>query len=146
MEEPPVKIKGTGGSFPQRSTYRTEDVLDLNRQILKSEPNDNRWRLARARKRYIQEQRKVIHGQPSPMFSKQIPWSTQLALVKSTTGSGLATEYGVPNQPDINPRQARNSDLVAAARYFAHPETDILAYHRRIEYPESYTHSPVFGF
>lgn len=126
-----------------------QDQTDLNRKLPKnslSSGNTTGQRLAKARKRYIAEQAKVIHGQESVMFPKQIPYSNQLGLIKSTMGSGLATVYGVSNQPDINPRQALNSDIVAASRYFAHPETDILAYHRRIEAPEVYTKTPVFGF
>lgn len=139
----------SNGQLPQDYPNLDDKLMDANRRIAdrsNARGNVSDEALSKARQRYIAEQRKVIHGQSSNMFSKQKPWSTNLAQINSTSGSGLASVYGTPSQPHQTEQQKRNSDFMSALRYFAHPETDILAYHRRIEYPQSYQKSPVFGF
>ena len=56
-----------------------------------------------------------------------------------------ASVYGAVNQPAISAASKAQSDAVASHR-FMYPSTDILAYHRRIEQPEVFSHSPTFGF
>jgi hypothetical protein len=102
--------------------------------------------LGAARANYKKMLEKAIMGQQGPLFRNSTPTgSLVLAGFKSTTGDNLGSLYAAPNQSLISEARKQASDAVAAS-LFMHPSTDILAYHRRIEHPEVFTHQPTFGF
>ncbi len=102
--------------------------------------------LAASRANYRRMLQRAIKGQQGPLFRNNTPTgSLVMSNMKFTQGSSLASEYAAVNQPLVSAARKIASDTVAAQR-FMYPSTDILAYHRRIEHPEVYTHEPRYGF
>jgi len=129
-----------------RRPYITEEYMDVDRAPPPEASGGNATgaSLSSARQRYIGEMMNAIKGKPTAMFRKQYN-SPQIAQVKSSMGSGLAAQYGTPSQPAMDPARKAYSDMVAASN-FMYPDTDPLAYSRRIEHPQVFSHDGQFGF
>lgn len=125
-----------------------QDANDERRRLAQplSSAYVNYGRLQAARANYTKLLQKAIRGQQGPLFRNQTPTgSLVMNDSKFSVGDNLASMYAAGNQPLISKSRKLASDTLSASM-FMHPETDILAYHRRIERPEVFSHEPRFGF
>lgn len=94
--------------------------------------SSNFGKLYRARRMYMAFLKAAIQGQGGldPNVG-DLP-----GAVRGTVGGGVATSRTLAN---------RTGDMISK-QMFAHPESDFLAYHRRIEPVNEFSHAPMYGF
>jgi uncharacterized protein YnzC (UPF0291/DUF896 family) len=84
-----------------------------------------------ARKRYIKAMRKAIRGIPNEVFGNPaVGVSQPIDSFKSNIGSEVAS-MGMVNRVTMDVRQKKAADMIASQQ-FLFPDTDPLAYSRRI--------------
>jgi hypothetical protein len=130
----------------QEAAVRDHDVV---RTMLNAEhqasAQQNLARLFEARQQYISQMQNAIVGKPSGLFKSRSMTPTPVFNAFTSNVGSPIHEMGVSNQPAMTPEQKAMSDHLGA-QLFRFPDTDPLAYHRRIEKPHVFRASPVFGF
>lgn len=131
------------GSYVKDNARMPANVHELDNYT--ANPTSSLDRRFKSRQKYIDKMKKVIQRGMTVEQMVKYQMQPSMDVNQSAVGSGLVYDTRPANGPVIDSKLKRVQDGVAS-QMFAHPETDLLAYHRRIEHPNSYRHAPVFGF
>lgn len=99
----------------------------------RSRGRTNWHQLLNARRRYIQNIKAAIAQDTKAEDFTNLP-----SAVEGSLGGGVRSSA-------LTNASNRTADMLSL-QYFSHPSSDFLAYHRRIEPANQFSHSPSYGF